>query len=89
MYIRRNAPRSILAILQTSQKNWINLEKFEEVWRSLEKFGEFGEKWLGSPPAAGAAGPMALALLAGGPRPGSGNTTTAKPTPWEREYNHC
>jgi hypothetical protein len=46
MYIRENAPGSIRAILQTSPKK---LEKFGEVWRSLEKFGEFGEfgeKWL-------------------------------------------
>ncbi len=43
MYIWINAPRSIRAIFQTSPKTG-------EVWRSLEKFGEFGEfgdKWLG------------------------------------------
>jgi hypothetical protein len=50
MYIGRNAPRSILAILQSSPKNWRSLEKFGEVWRSLEKFGEFGEKQLGPSP---------------------------------------
>jgi hypothetical protein len=44
MYIRINAPRSILAILQSSPKYWISLEKFGKVWKRLEKVGEFGEK---------------------------------------------
>jgi hypothetical protein len=46
MYILIDAPRSILAILQSSPKYWRSLEKFGEVWRKLEKL-KFGEKWSG------------------------------------------